>query len=669
MRRIFLITGILLLASPAFAQDTSWTQAMEAWVDGVYYPNFFLGGNYITKVSLADIDADGDLDMFYGGGDSGSLTYFENTGTAQAPQFKLALEEFPGLRRAGRETGIVDADFADLDGDGDLDAAFASDIDIGGALCWNDGTSEMPAFSFRYPVGPREGQGNPTLVDIDADGDYDWLSGAGYRYFQLYFTENIGSDTLPSFIIRTRNYQNLDFGVPFNFDMGDLDGDGDYDLLVCGFPGPVAYYRNTGAPDSAFFSLASDNFLPERGTTDWLESPELADIDSDGDLDLFLSGAFAHLYYFENTGDREAPVFEERYDTSFFYVFPGTGNGILGNAADIDGDGDDDLAPGPHLLLNQSAGGRIAFERVDRALPFNLGSFCDTDSDGDFDYVCPGWEGVVKRFENTGGPSWPSWGPVGDLFAPESRLGFVWSVTTGDLDGDGDQDLLAAHTGADLMSRYTNEGTPQSPSFVYAGRFTLPSFDFEGSFELLLGDIDDDADLDLLVGEGGAAETRHARLFFYRNTGTPQAPVFVFVTHDFQAVVSAHRNSGVAPCLADIDRDGDKDLVVTSNSLGLQAFLNPLYEVSINAEETRPVAIDISLSAYPNPFNSSTMISVSGVIAAEIGIYDITGRMLDILQTKNGRAVWGAAGLSSGVYFARVMGERGTATLRLVVVR
>ncbi len=76
-----------------------------------------------------------------------------------------------------------------------------------------------------------------------------------------------------------------------------------------------------------------------------------------------------------------------------------------------------------------------------------------------------------------------------------------------------------------------------------------------------------------------------------------------------------------------------------------------------------------SLSAYPNPFNSSTTISISGAEEPEIGIYDITGRLMTVLGTKDGRAVWEARELSSGVYFARVAGERGGAALRLVLLR
>jgi len=434
----YFIIAFGLSALVAFAQDTTWQQVLPAWVDDVYYPNFFLGGNYITKVSLADIDADGDLDMFYGGGETGSFTFFENVGTSQAPEFRLALEEFPGLRRGGRETGVADADFADLDSDGDLDAIFARDIDSGARLIWNDGTPQQPDFIYRPPYGPSDGQSNGTLVDIDADGDYDYFSGAGYRQFQLYFAENIGTDSLPEFVMRSRNYQGLYFSVPFNFDMGDLDGDGDYDLLVCNFPGPVAYYENTGAPDSAYFTLVSDDYLPERDTTDWMETPELADIDADGDLDLFLAGGYAHLYFFENTGDSLNPVFVQRQDTSFFYLKHLDSGTWLANAVDINGDGLFDLNAGRSFFLNGSHGGQYYFYKVEDLAPTAHGAYADIDADGDLDHLTGAHHYVVGLNENIGDRYWPVWAYWRELFPYHDSITDVYTVAPGDLDADGD---------------------------------------------------------------------------------------------------------------------------------------------------------------------------------------------------------------------------------------
>ncbi len=661
----------LLLAPPSFAQDTSWTQAMGGWLDGVYYPNFFLGGNYYTRIALADIDADGDLDMFYGGGSTGSLVYFENIGSPSGPEFVLGLEELPGLTTGPYTTRIVDADFADIDSDGDLDAAFSMDRDRGGALGWNDGTPSQPNFVIRLPAGPSQGQGNVTLADIDNDGDYDYFSGAGYRNQQLIFAENIGNRTQPQYAVRSYNYQNLYFDIPFNFDMGDLDGDGDFDIIFCKEGGAVGLYTNIGTADSAHFALADSNYLPFRDTTDWMEVPELADIDADGDLDLFLAGAYAHLYFFENIGTIFLPQFVQRSDTSYFYNFMGFIGSRQCGAADFDGDGNQDINAGGTVLLNQSRAGQVRFERHDNILPPYLGKLCDLDADGDHDFVCVGAANTPGYFENTGGTSWPpQWAAGRDLFPEDGHLTNPFDVALADLDADGDLDMYITHAVANYLVYYRNDGTPQAYNFAYQGNISLPNMTYQTYTGVYLTDMDLDGDCDLLLADmsGNTSYPVEVRFFHFRNDGTPQAPRWTYVTNDFQNILRDHRQGGITLNPVDIDGDGDRDLLI-STSLGLQLYLNPMREVAIDEGETRPSEAGISLRCYPNPFNSATVISISGVRGAEIGIYDITGRLITKLQAEGGRAVWEASAFSSGVYFARVMGERSGNVLRLVVVR
>ncbi len=95
---------------------------------------------------------------------------------------------------------------------------------------------------------------------------------------------------------------------------------------------------------------------------------------------------------------------------------------------------------------------------------------------------------------------------------------------------------------------------------------------------------------------------------------------------------------------------------------------NLLTEIGENEERGNLPEETGILSAYPNPFNSSTTITISGAEEAEVCIYDITGRQVKVLQANNSRAVWDAGSISSGVYFARVAGERGD-VLRLALLK
>jgi hypothetical protein len=76
------------------------------------------------------------------------------------------------------------------------------------------------------------------------------------------------------------------------------------------------------------------------------------------------------------------------------------------------------------------------------------------------------------------------------------------------------------------------------------------------------------------------------------------------------------------------------------------------------------------LWAYPNPFNAATTITVAGKDKAEIAIYDVTGRKVATLHAENGKAVWEAGGLTSGLYFARAADGTGDSDIiRLVYLK
>lgn len=149
--------------------------------------------------AFADIDGDGDLDAFFGQL-YGNTVFFANTGSASTPAFAAPSTNPFGLSDVG---AFASPEFADIDGDGDLDAIIgASDWGFlsGRALFFeNTGTATAPAFAsassnpFGLAVGNR-----PSLAfaDIDADGDLDALVGvAGGR---IDFFENVSAVGCPA---------------------------------------------------------------------------------------------------------------------------------------------------------------------------------------------------------------------------------------------------------------------------------------------------------------------------------------------------------------------------------------------------------------------------------------------------------------------------------------
>lgn len=266
-----------------------------------------------ARPAFADLDNDGDLDMmvgeYYGG-----LKYFQNTGSATAPQFAAPVFAPFGIDTTGI-AGVALPAFADLDGDGDFDLMVGISNYYGENLRYfeNTGTAAAPQFgsSVASPFGLSATKyfAIPTFADLDNDGDTDLLIGQ-YSGEMAYY-QNTGSATAPQFGTAQANAFGLDstyiLAAPA---FADLDQDGDYDLLVgeiykysyggSSYDADLQYFENTGTPGSPQFAAPIANPF---GITpvEYYSFPAFADLDGDGDTDLMVGEDYGNMKYFEDT--------------------------------------------------------------------------------------------------------------------------------------------------------------------------------------------------------------------------------------------------------------------------------------------------------------------------------------------------------------------------------
>ena len=303
---------------------------------------------------------------------------------------------------------------------------------------------------------------------------------------------------------RSANFGLTDIGFGSTAAFVDLDGDGDLDMMTGDFYGNFHYFENTGTAPAPVYAAAQTNPFGLTGVA-YYSVPAFADLDGDGDLDMMVGNSYGSFFYYENTGTASAPV----------YVAPITN---------------------PFGLT---------------ALYRSIPAFADLDNDGDLDMMVGNRYGNFYYFQNTGTASAPAYAaPLNNPFGL-SDIGINAAPAFADLDNDGDLDMIS---GSQVSSFYYFENTGTAAAPVFAAVQTNPfGLSDGGKYSVpVFVDIDNDGDLDLMAGD------LYGNFHYFRNTGTAAAPAYV---NEYNPFGLSDIGRWSAPAFADLDNDGDMDLM------------------------------------------------------------------------------------------------------------
>lgn len=448
---------------------------------------------------------------------------------------------------------------ADFDGNGSLDLMYGSSLGSGVSDLWlalGNGVGGFPN-ARRVATGLLASSVQPRVADVDGDGDVDAMIVAGG---QVVLLRNGGAATFA----RQAQAGSL-IGTIDGTLVSDIDADGDPDFIA-----GANLFENDG---TGTFTATTATRFPQGSAT----NPTAAgDFNGDGLLDI-VGGPEPEIWIQDAAGVFSPVALPRATPSVWTYA-----------ALDVDRDGDLDLVAGnigsaPTSLLND---GNANFVLRRTLLPFahevDLLETVDIDGDGDLDVIADHHHlGMPRLLLSVGQPDLEDAAvPTLGEFVGQARV-----ATTGDVDGDGDLDVVLSEAGE--VRLYRNDG---------ASRLRLVPGAIPRGFhwrDVRLGDLDGDGDPDLLAGFTVLENTGHGSFEFRTNLGiTSEATLLYDLDGDGDLDILAerwYRNDGsftfIAQAavwntpemsdleLADFNGDGIDDLFVASYGSQDRLFL------------------------------------------------------------------------------------------------
>ncbi len=580
--------------------------------------------NYPT---IADVDGDGDIDIFSYQANEGNLLFYRN----MTVDYSLPLH--PPV-----------FDLADFCWGSFRDTAF-------------DGIKVFPC-AFKYYRKKHSGGSTLLWFDNDNDGDQDLLMGnAGGK--NLIFLKNGKKDfglSVDSMIGYDGHWPKGNTAVniksfPASY-MLDADGDGVKDILVApnqvekAYPieetEQVWFYKNTGSNTYPNFEFNKKNYFTDEVLDHGAFSdPILYDIDSDTDLDLILASNGDHaktgdknfrLILYENIGTYKKPVFK---------------------------------------LKNEDLWGLS----IDSIQYLSI-SFGDLNGDGKTDLLAGNAFGSLYFYKNIGSSStWAFTTPVRDYH--NIMVGERSTPQIIDLNNDGLLDLVIGEKEGNF-NYFKNIGNKTDPKFVAVddtlGNFIVnevtgfdgvnPIYNWIGDANGEIADLDNDGKNDIIIG-GDEGKVRRFKFDTYNQANYTEDTAIIFDSA-FNRYSTTDFGTQSRPAIGDLDGDGIKDLIVGNNRGGINFLAGSIEILGITAikKQNEPIV-------YPNPNHGSLLtIQKRGKQAYTFSLVNLTGKIITSSFSAAGAEMhqMDISKLSDGMYILQSEGADGSRSFTRVLV-
>lgn len=597
------LPGNVFSQSPGF----SYYQNVPVFKNGRMLKAAWAGGLQAPQFGKIDLNNDGIKDLVVFDRYDNRLLTFLNSGLFSDTAYTFA-PEYAAFFPADISSWLVLHDY-NCDGREDIFTATASGVrvyrntSVGGNLSFRLERAELRAVNSRILISPED---FPAITDVDNDGDTDILSftlGSNYVSFfrNMRVEQNLPCDSM-QFRLEATCWGQFEESATSpvislhvsckssgrasgtNRHAGstlllfDEDNDGDKDALI----GDVAsnnlvFLRNGGSP--AFAEMTSQTTAYPAAFPAGVYTFPAAfylDVNNDQLPDLLLapnsSGEsgfrnYEQVPYYRNTGTAAAPVFTFQKQDFLVGAMLDVGAGAAPAFFDYDGDGILDLVIGNYAYEQGPTGSRSQ----------------------------------LALFRNTGTNSSPAYTFITNDFASLSTYNKLsLAPTFGDLDGDGDADMLLGDLLGNILFFRNTAPAGQPASFTLVTDNLLGQ-SIGGNVVPRLADLDRDGDLDLLIGE------RNGNLNFYRNTGSSANHIFTLETSSFGGINVRNPQAAAgyaAPFITDLDNNGRYDLLVGDIDGRIRYYRDIETNLSGNFTET-PLSHTNSLT------NQSTLLKPS----------------------------------------------------------